>query len=290
MPRASRRRSGDVCARLHHGADDVAAFNRHLADLAPGQQIVTGNGDEFASVDRSLSIQANALRIVAVLVCVVVLLVVAQLLTFLSATHADDYERFGMLGMTRSQLRTFELLRSLLVAGIATLVSVATAIALSPLSPIGIARQIEPSRGVDVNAAYIALGGLAVFAILAALGFATAVLTWRRRRAAADSAGRFRVTELLANAGASAAATTGVTMAIEPGRGRSAVPSRSTIATAMLAIAVVVGVAVFAGSMRNLFDHPKLYGWSWDVQLGDASRRTSTRKGRACRPTLVRRP
>ena len=103
----------------------------------------------------AFSIQANALRIVAVLVCVVVLLVVAELLAFLSATHADDYERFGMLGMTRSQLRAFELLRSLLVAGIATLVSVATAIALSPLSPIGIARQIEPSRGVDVNAAYI---------------------------------------------------------------------------------------------------------------------------------------
>ena len=47
----------------------------------------------------------------------------------------------------------------------------------------------------------------------------------------------------------------------------------------MLAIAVVVGVAVFAGSMRNLFDHPKLYGWSWDVRLGDAFAPTSTRKG-----------
>jgi ABC-type lipoprotein release transport system permease subunit len=256
-------------ARLDHGAADIATFNRHLAALAPGQQIVTANGEEFAAVDRSLSIQANAIRIVAVLVGVVVLVVLTQVLAFMSATNASDYETLRTLGMTRSKLRVFELLRSLLVATIATACAIATAVALSPLTPIGVARQVEPHPGVDVDLAYAVLGGLAVFAVAAVLGAVGASLT-RRRRAAAREPSRSRVTQLLASSGASVAATTGITMAVEPGRGRAAVPTRSTIAAATLAIALVVGVAAFAASLGNLFDHPRLYGWSWDVQIGDA--------------------
>jgi ABC-type lipoprotein release transport system permease subunit len=256
-------------ARLHDGQDDVAAFNRRLAELAPGQQIVTANGDEFAAVDRSLSIQANALRIVAILGGVVVLAVIAQVLAFMSATNAHHYEKLRMLGTTRSQLRLSELLRSMLVAGIATMFAIATATALSPLTPVGVSKQVEPDPGIDVNVAYCALGGLAVFAIIATLGFVSTPLT-RGRRTAARRGLRFAVGELLAGAGASPAATTGVTAAIEPGRGRVAVPNRSTIVAATLAVALVVGVAAFAGSLSNLFDHPRLYGWSWDLQIGDA--------------------
>jgi hypothetical protein len=256
-------------ARLRHGRDDVATFNRQLAALAPGQQVVTANGDEFAAVDRSLSIEANALRIVVLLVGAVALVVLAQILAFMTATNASDYHKFHTLGMTSRQRRAFEFLRSLLIAALASLCAIATAIALSPLTPIGVARQVEPNPGIDVDFGYLVLGGLAVFAIVVVLGVGSALRT-RHRHGRGRAPTRLRVTELLANAGASAAATTGVTTAIEPGRGRAAVPSRSTIAAATLAIALVVGVVAFAAGLRNLFDHPKFYGWSWDVQLGDA--------------------
>jgi ABC-type lipoprotein release transport system permease subunit len=257
-------------ARLHQGRHDVAAFNRQLARLAPNQPIVSGNGDEFAGVDRSLSVQANALRIVAALVCIVILLVSGQVLALMSASHAAEYDTFRVLGITRRELRAVELQRSFVLAGIATMVAIGAAIALSPLSPIGLARELEPDPGIDLNGAYVALGALATFALVSALGFGSALVTHRRSTGRSNTTRHLRIALALANAGASPAATTGVTMAIEPGGGRAAVPSRSTIVTATLAIAVVVGVLAFAASLGNLFEHPKLYGWNWDVQIGDA--------------------
>ncbi len=56
-------------------------------------------------------------------------------------------------------------------------------------------------------------------------------------------------------------------MALEPGRGRTAVPVRTTIVSAGLAIAVVVGAGVFAASLDHLVSTPRLFGWNWDTQM-----------------------
>jgi hypothetical protein len=69
--------------------------------------------------------------------------------------------------------------------------------------------------------------------------------------------------------GASTAVGTGVRMALEPGRGRSSVPVRSTIISAILGIAVIAGVLGFSASLARLLHEPRLYGWNWDIQVGD---------------------
>jgi predicted lysophospholipase L1 biosynthesis ABC-type transport system permease subunit len=58
-------------------------------------------------------------------------------------------------------------------------------------------------------------------------------------------------------------------MALEPGRGRSSVPVRSTIVSAIVGVAVIAGVIGFSASLRNLLHQPRLYGWNWDIQVGD---------------------
>ena len=63
------------------------------------------------------------------------------------------------------------------------------------------------------------------------------------------------------------AAGTGVRMALEPGRGRTAVPVRTTIVGAALAIATVVAALTFASSLDHLVSTPRLYGWSWDARV-----------------------
>ena len=67
--------------------------------------------------------------------------------------------------------------------------------------------------------------------------------------------------------GAPLAAGTGVRMALEPGRGRTAVPVRTTIVGAALAIATVVAALTFASSLDHLVSTPRLYGWSWDARV-----------------------
>ena len=60
---------------------------------------------------------------------------------------------------------------------------------------------------------------------------------------------------------------TGLRFALESGRGRNAVPVRSAILGAVLAIAVLVTTVTFGASLNNLISHPALYGWNWNYAL-----------------------
>ncbi len=50
---------------------------------------------------------------------------------------------------------------------------------------------------------------------------------------------------------------------LERGRGRTAVPVRSALMGAALAVAVVVATVTFGSSLDTLDSHPALYGWNW---------------------------
>jgi hypothetical protein len=58
-----------------------------------------------------------------------------------------------------------------------------------------------------------------------------------------------------------------VRFALEPGAGRNAVPVRSAILGAALAVIVVVATVTFSTSLNALVSHPRLWGWNWDSIL-----------------------
>jgi hypothetical protein len=64
-------------------------------------------------------------------------------------------------------------------------------------------------------------------------------------------------------------AVTGVRLAVEPGRGRTAVPVRTAILSAAAAVCAVTAAGVFAASLARLVATPAAYGWTWDVSVGN---------------------
>jgi ABC-type antimicrobial peptide transport system permease subunit len=60
---------------------------------------------------------------------------------------------------------------------------------------------------------------------------------------------------------------TGVRMALEPGRGRTAVPVRTTIVGVTISVAAVAAALTFAASSNHLLATPRLYGWDWDLAV-----------------------
>ena len=60
---------------------------------------------------------------------------------------------------------------------------------------------------------------------------------------------------------------TGIRFALEPGAGRDAVPVRSAILGATLAVIVVVTTVTFGSSLRPSSPAPPLYGWNWNYEL-----------------------
>ena len=263
-----------IAVRLRHGTADIAAFERELNRLAGGEQVVTTNQLEQTSVvQRSLGVQATALRLLAAVLAGVGLLVLGQTITRQGLLDAEDHGTLRALGTTGAQLRAMGLSRALLIALLATVSATAVGVALSPLTPVGVARHAELNPGLELNVVYTAAGAAAVLLAVCAIGVLPALWSARATATAGgvgDGLRPGRPSSALARAGFPASTVSGVRMALEPGSGRSAVPVRSSIASAALGVATITAVMGFSASLGNLFDDPRLYGWNWDVQLGDA--------------------
>jgi hypothetical protein len=69
------------------------------------------------------------------------------------------------------------------------------------------------------------------------------------------------VADAVSRAGVPEPAALGTRMALEPGRGRTAVPVRSTLAVAIVAVTGIVGALTFGRSLDRLSGSPARYGW-----------------------------
>ena len=78
-----------------------------------------------------------------------------------------------------------------------------------------------------------------------------------------------RTVGALASAGLPASGVVGVRMALEPGEGRAAIPVRSVMLGAVLAVALVMATITFGSSLNTLVTHPALYGWNWTYILNE---------------------
>ncbi|MFY9889382.1 MAG: FtsX-like permease family protein, partial [Streptosporangiaceae bacterium] len=64
-----------------------------------------------------------------------------------------------------------------------------------------------------------------------------------------------------------AAGVAGLRFALEPGRGRTAVPVRSVLTGAVLAVVVTAATLTFGASLSYLVARPALYGWNFSYAL-----------------------
>jgi hypothetical protein len=68
-------------------------------------------------------------------------------------------------------------------------------------------------------------------------------------------------------AGVPVTAAAGVRLALEPGRGRTAVPVRAALAGAALSVLAVAAALTFGASLLHLVNTPPLYGKRWDAAI-----------------------
>ena len=240
--------------------------------------------DDVATVvDRSLHTQAVALQLLALLTAVAGALIVWQLLARLTLLESGEHPVLAALGMGRSDRFVLGLARAAVIGLAAAATAVLVAVAASPLFPTGLARIAEPDPGLAVDLVPLVLGaaGLVVLVVLlvawpawraaGAVGFdgdrvrrpaAAATVASGTGPARPSLAGR-----LLARRRVPLPVATGVRMALEPGRGRSSVPVRTSLAGVTLGIVTLVGAITFGASLAHLLATPELYGQTWDLQL-----------------------
>ncbi len=210
-----------------------------------------------------------ALAAFALIAGIAALMIAGQAIARLIRVGSGDAQVLRALGAGPAMI-VADSLTGLLAAVVAgSLLAVGVAVALSPIGPIGPVRPVYPSPGIAPDWTVLGPGFLVLAGILAAL----AVLLGRRavRRtgpvtSARGAAGSGPV-RLAAASGLPAAAVAGIDFAFDPGRGRGAVPARSAITGAVLAVLMVVATLTFGSSLATLVSHPALYGWNWSYGM-----------------------
>jgi hypothetical protein len=284
--RATEESYSGMFVRLRHGAADLAGFEAAVNRLSAQSANASGQGGSggltalfnprseiTARVQHAIQPEVVALWLFAGLVAATALLIVGQSVSRQLALESDDATTLRALGMSPWQLGIAALAQVALMAVAAALIGVAAAVAASPLMPIGAVALVEPQPGISVDYAVLGIGAAATVALLL---LREAFPVWRLARGTRTGAGpardrgegqSSRLAATLAQAGLPASTVVGVRMALEPGRGRTAVPVRSSMAGTALAVAAVVAALTFAGSLSTLIATPHLYGWNWDLQL-----------------------
>jgi len=188
--------------------------------------------------------------------------------------EATEHPALRAMGFSRGQLAAVTLVPAVAVSIAGGLVGSAVAVAASGLFPIGPSRIGEPHPGLSVD--IFALGiGSALIVLVLTIQAAVPAIRHAHLRTTDRRAGRSGLAGALASVGASPPAVVGVRLATEPGRGTTAVPTRATLISAIIAVTAVVGSLTLAASLHHLIDTPRLFGWNWgptvELQPDDAS-------------------
>ncbi len=286
-----------VVVRLRDGVDH-ARFQRQAQALARrmgvGPAFVVDSAAHAAQVRRTLLPQVAALWFFAGLAGAGLLLVAGLVLSRRLLTGATEHPTLRALGMTRGQL----VAASLAVAGIlavgGALVAVLIALLSSALTPLGQAKAAEPHPGIVTDAAVLGGGFVALVAGLLGVAAVPAVRAASLRAGAGGAAelgGADRpsaIAERVTRGRLPASAGVGVRMALEPGRGRTAVPVRSGTVGLAVALAAITAVITFGSNLTMLVRTPRQFGWNWDAMVGSPFGFSSPPVGFLSRVTGVR--
>jgi hypothetical protein len=260
-----------VAVRLHNGAHQMAPFLAGAERLAGGPLGTATLSDQAAQVQSSMHLQALALWLMAGFLVLAVALVVAQLFLRELSEDASDHPALRALGMTSRGLTLSATLQMAVVIVVGVAGAIALAYGLSPVFPLGTAGIAEPDPGPSFDVLALTVGGIG---LLLALGVLVVVTAWwatvQSRATNAGSLGTdfgHRIRQGLPLGVLPIAVTTGFRMALDPGRGRSAVPVRATAAAAIIAVGAMITAVTFGASLGHLLTHPRLYGTAYDADV-----------------------
>ena len=257
--------------RLKPGAR-FSEFAEAVGRLTHGQSEVHRGSDEIQAATeahRATHTEALALWLFAAFAGAAALLVIGQTISRQVLLSSGDHPTLLALGMSRGRvmLTTLIPLAATAVAGAA--IGVGTAILLSPLTPIGLARLAEVDRGYHFDTPVVAVGSIATVVVLLGRGVWPAWRTARRHQTSWTARHPSRTAGVLARNGMPASSVAGVQMALDPGAGRNAVPVRAAVVGSVVAVAVLIASLAFGASLTRLGDSPAAQGWRWDATVGN---------------------
>jgi hypothetical protein len=256
---------------LDHGGLDVPEVEQEIVRLLPRGATAEFHVTSRVVTEVELALKPESVALggfgaIAALVCLVLgIQAVSRQLRW-----ADDDRRvMRALGASPAVTASDGLIGIFGAVALGSLLAVGVAVGLSPLAPLGPVRPFYPQKGMAFDWTVLGVGLAVLVGVLgaAAVALSSRGAPHRMARARPGATRSSNVARSAESAGMPVTGVVGVRFALEPGRGRTAVPVRSALVGTVLAVVVVVAALTFASSLQTLVSHPPLYGWNWSYAL-----------------------
>jgi FtsX-like permease family protein len=259
--------------RLKGGEAAIPAFRADLARVTGRPDIDVWNDRELfgGTIERTSRYEAACLLAFALAALAAALFLVGQSVARYTSATVADLQVLQAVGMTPRQAVASATAAPLLAAAAGSTLGVVAAIVASRWMPIGVAAYQEPHPGISADWLVLGPGWLLAPVLVAAGAVAAAALalTARRRQAVPR---RSAVAAAAAAAGLGVPVVVGARFALEPGRGRAAVPVRPALLGAVAGVLGVLAAFTFSAGVSDAAANPARFGQTWQLGafLGEA--------------------
>ncbi|WP_409454326.1 FtsX-like permease family protein [Jatrophihabitans sp.] len=253
----------NAIVRLRGGESAVSAFRDAATRIRPDLEVVS-LPSEHRQVQRASAFEARCLLAFAAAALIAALFLVGAAIVRYSSAGATELLTLRPLGMTPQQ-RIVAAATAAAVAGVVgAAVGAVGAVLASRWFPLGTAKLLEPSPGIDID--WTVLGPGFAFVAIAVLGAAVIAARVAVTSASRDTAGRrSTVARTAARAGLPVPLVVGVRFALEPGRGQFAVPVRPALIGAVAGVLGILASLTFASAVSDAAGNPERFGQSFQL-------------------------
>jgi hypothetical protein len=246
--------------RLKGGEAALPAFRADLARVSGRNDIEVWNNADFARHQQKVdSFESSCLLAFGIAGLVAAMLLIGQSVARYTTATVVDLQILRAVGMTPRQTLTAASVGPFLAASAGATIGVAAAAVASRWMPIGAASVAEPSPGFDLD--WTVLGpGWALVPLAVLCGAAASA--WLALAAGRTRTSPRRSTTAVAAArlGLPVPVVVGARFALEPGRGRSAVPVRPALLGAVVGVLGVLAAFTFSAGVSDAVGHPERFG------------------------------
>jgi hypothetical protein len=256
---------------LDHGNLDAAKVETEFINATPPQSSyeIHVSARTTAQVELSIKPESVALGAFGVIAALVTLILGLQAISRQLRISDEDRRVLWALGASPATIAGDGLVGALSAVVLGAVLAVVIAVLLSPIAPLGPVRDVYPHPGIAFDWTVLGAGLLVLVLVLGAATIALSIRRSPHRGRGARRASQ-RVSTIARGAeslGLPVSALVGVRFALEPGRGRTEVPVRSTLIGMIMAVTLLVSTLTFSSGLSTLVSHPSLYGWNWNYML-----------------------
>lgn len=250
----------NALVRLDGGAADVPAFQADLIALTGRTDIsFFDQAAAAAKLGRTTSFESGSLLAFGLAALAAAVVLVGQAVARYAAAAVGDLQVLRALGLSRGRALVAATAGPALAGLAGTLLGVGAAVVASGWFPFGTAALVEPAPGPDVDALVLGVGGVAIVLLVVGGAVGAARLAAVAQRITTPPR-RSVVAAAAARAGLPVPVLVGVRFALEPGRGRSALPVRPALIGAITGVLGVLAALTFSAGVTEAADNPMRFG------------------------------